>query len=113
MWRMSRLNTFLSGIRVIDLSRHLPGPLATLLMADMGADVIKIEPPAGDEMRSLGPQGDAGTSMYFQAVNAGKTTRRSPTVPARSSPSLQFWARCTPARGTGAAARSILRWPMR
>ena len=73
---MSRLNTFLSGIRVIDLSRHLPGPLATLLMADMGAEVIKIEPPAGDEMRSLGPRGEDGSSMYFQAVNAGKTTRR-------------------------------------
>jgi len=76
MWRMSRLNTFLSGIRVIDLSRHLPGPLATLLMADMGADVVKIEPPAGDEMRSLGPRSEDGASMYFQAVNAGKTTRR-------------------------------------
>ena len=73
---MSRVNTFLSGIRVIDLSRHLPGPLATLLMADMGAEVIKIEPPAGDEMRSLGPRGEDGSSMYFQAVNAGKTTRR-------------------------------------
>lgn len=73
---MSRLNTFLSGVRIIDLSRHLPGPLATLLMADMGAEVIKIEPPAGDEMRSLGPRGEDGTSMYFRAVNAGKTTRR-------------------------------------
>jgi crotonobetainyl-CoA:carnitine CoA-transferase CaiB-like acyl-CoA transferase len=45
-------------------------------MADMGADVVKIEPPAGDEMRSLGPRGEDGTSIYFQAVNAGKTTRR-------------------------------------
>jgi alpha-methylacyl-CoA racemase len=73
---VSRLNTFLAGTRVLDLSRHLPGPLATLLLADMGADVIKIEPPAGDDMRSLGPQTDEGTSIYFQAVNAGKTTRR-------------------------------------
>jgi crotonobetainyl-CoA:carnitine CoA-transferase CaiB-like acyl-CoA transferase len=73
---MSRLNTFLAGTRVLDLSRHLPGPLATLLLADMGADVIKIEPPAGDEMRSLGPRADDGASIYFEAVNAGKTTRR-------------------------------------
>jgi len=73
---VSRLNTFLAGTRVIDLSRHMPGPLATLLLADMGAEVIKIEPPAGDELRSLGPRGDEGTSIYFQAVNAGKTTRR-------------------------------------
>jgi alpha-methylacyl-CoA racemase len=73
---MSRLNTFLAGTRVLDLSRHLPGPLATLLLADMGADIIKIEPPAGDDMRSLGPRGKDGEPLYFEAVNAGKTTRR-------------------------------------
>ena len=38
----SRLNGFLDGIRVVDLSRYLPGPLATLLLADLGADVVKI-----------------------------------------------------------------------
>ena len=73
---MSRLNTFLSGIRVIDLSRHLPGPLATLLLADMGAEVLKIEPPGGDDLRTMGPCGPRGHSVYFDAVNAGKTTRR-------------------------------------
>jgi alpha-methylacyl-CoA racemase len=73
---VSRLNTFLSGIRVIDLSRHLPGPLATLLLADMGAQVIKIEPPGGDDLRTMGPCGPRGHSVYFDAVNAGKTTRR-------------------------------------
>ena len=72
----SRLNSFLSGIRVIDLSRHLPGPLATLLMADMGAEVIKIESPAGDEMRSIGPTGPNGRSLFFDAVNAGKQSIR-------------------------------------
>src|SRR5262245_61613622 len=74
--RMSRLNTFLSGVRVIDLSRHLPGPLATLLLADMGAEVIKIEPPGGDDLRTMGPCGPRGHSVYFDAVNAGKATRR-------------------------------------
>lgn len=73
---MSRLNTFLNGIRVLDLSRHLPGPLATLLLADMGAEVIKIEAPGGDELRAVGPKDAAGRSVYFDAVNAGKTTRR-------------------------------------
>jgi alpha-methylacyl-CoA racemase len=73
---MSRLNTFLSGIRVIDLSRHLPGPFATLLLADMGAEVIKIEPPGGDDLRTMGPRGPRAHSVYFDAVNAGKTTRR-------------------------------------
>ena len=71
---MSRLNTFLTGIRVLDLSRHLPGPLATLLLADMGADVLKIEPPDGDELRRMGPGAESGESAYFKAVNAGKTS---------------------------------------
>jgi alpha-methylacyl-CoA racemase len=72
----SRLNGFLSGTRVIDLSRHLPGPLATLLMADMGAEVIKVESPAGDEMRSIGPVGPNGRSVLFDTVNAGKRSLR-------------------------------------
>jgi alpha-methylacyl-CoA racemase len=71
----SRLHRFLRGTRVLDLSRHLPGPLATLLLADMGAEVIKIEPPGGDEMRQIGPRDDQGRSLLFEAVNAGKTTR--------------------------------------
>ncbi len=73
---MSGLNEFLAGLRVIDLSRHLPGPLATLMLADMGAEVIKIEPPAGDELRSFGMAGAEGRSRYFDAVNAGKSSRR-------------------------------------
>jgi len=72
---MSRLNGFLSGIKIIDLTRHLPGPLATLLLADMGAEVLKIEPPNGDELRSLGPVDAAGRPIYFDAVNAGKRVR--------------------------------------
>lgn len=73
---MSRLNRFLAGIRVLDLTRHLPGPLAALLLADMGADVLKIEPPDGDLMRDMGPRRADGRSAYFTSVNAGKTTRR-------------------------------------
>jgi alpha-methylacyl-CoA racemase len=73
---MSRLNGFLRGVRVLDLCRHLPGPLATLFLADMGAEVLKIEPPTGDEMRTMGPAGPGGRSVYFDAVNAGKTTRQ-------------------------------------
>jgi crotonobetainyl-CoA:carnitine CoA-transferase CaiB-like acyl-CoA transferase len=72
---MSRLNDFLSGIRVLDLTRHLPGPLATLLLADMGAEVLKIESPRGDELRSLSPRDDRGRPIYFDAVNAGKRAR--------------------------------------
>ena len=72
----SRLHGFLEGTRVLDLSRHLPGPLATLLLADMGAEVTKIESPGGDEMRSIGPTGPNGRSLFFDAISAGKRSIR-------------------------------------
>lgn len=63
----------LAGMRVLDLSRVLAGPLCTQMLADHGADVIKVEPPAGDETRTLGPPFDAdGDAAYFTAVNRGK-----------------------------------------
>ncbi|MBA2266350.1 MAG: CoA transferase [Chloroflexi bacterium] len=66
----------LDGIRVIDVSRVLAGPFATMLLADLGADVIKVEPPDGDETRSWGPPwwGDAADrrSAYFASVNRNK-----------------------------------------
>ncbi|SSW65268.1 Acetyl-CoA:oxalate CoA-transferase [Achromobacter veterisilvae] len=63
----------LEGIRVIDLSRVLAGPLCTQILADQGADVIKVEPPDGDETRTLGPAVNAdGDAAYFTAVNRGK-----------------------------------------
>lgn len=63
----------LAGIRVIDLSRVLAGPLCTQMLADHGADVIKVEPPGGDETRTLGPPfNEDGDAAYFTAVNRGK-----------------------------------------
>jgi crotonobetainyl-CoA:carnitine CoA-transferase CaiB-like acyl-CoA transferase len=66
----------LDGIRVIDLSRVLAGPFATMLLADLGADVVKIEPPSGDETRSWGPPWWADPadrrSAYFASVNRNK-----------------------------------------
>lgn len=73
---MSRLNTFLQGLRVVDVSAYLPGPMASLLLADMGADVLKIEPPQGDGMRLLGPRDASGKPLFHAAVNAGKTVCR-------------------------------------
>ena len=64
----------LDGIRLLDLSRVLAGPLCTMMLGDLGADVIKIErPPHGDDTRGWGPPFDAtGTSAYFIATNRNK-----------------------------------------
>ncbi len=62
----------LDGIRVIDLSRVLAGPLCGQMLADMGADVIKIEAPTGDENRQWAPMTDTGESCNFMSVNRGK-----------------------------------------
>lgn len=63
----------LAGLRVLDLSRVLAGPLCTQMLADHGASVIKVEPPSGDETRTLGPPFDEqGTAAYYLALNRGK-----------------------------------------
>ena len=61
----------LSGIKVVDLSLFLPGPMLTMMMADHGAQVIKIEPPAGDPARQMEPM-EAGKSVWFRNLNRGK-----------------------------------------
>lgn len=62
----------LEGIRVIDLSRVLGGPYCTQVLADHGAEVIKIEPPQGDETRGWGPPFKDGLSAYFSGANRNK-----------------------------------------
>ena len=64
----------LAGIRVADFSRVLAGPYATMLLGDLGADVVKVErPPHGDDTRMWGPPFAAdGTATYFQSVNRNK-----------------------------------------
>lgn len=63
----------LAGVRVADFSRVLAGPYATMMLADFGADVVKIESPAGDDTRAWRPPVDAaGESTYFASVNRNK-----------------------------------------
>ena len=65
-------NLPLHGVRVLDFTTLLPGPLATLLLAEAGATVIKIEPPGGDAVRQQGPHDANGASVPFQMLNRGK-----------------------------------------
>src|SRR5690606_14762327 len=62
----------LSGVQVLDLSRVLAGPYCTMVLADLGADVVKVErPDEGDQTRAW-PPFVAGESAYFMSVNRGK-----------------------------------------
>src|SRR5882724_2323135 len=61
----------LDGVRVLDLSRFIAGPFAGRLLADLGADVVKVEPPSGDVTRLFGVVRDGLSGLYFQQ-NAGK-----------------------------------------
>jgi crotonobetainyl-CoA:carnitine CoA-transferase CaiB-like acyl-CoA transferase len=62
----------LSGLKVVDLTRVLGGPYCTQILADHGADVIKVEPPQGDEVRDWGPPFHDGDASYFIGVNRNK-----------------------------------------
>lgn len=75
-WRDEPVPGALSGVRVADFSRVLAGPYATMMLADLGADVVKVErPPGGDDTRHWGPPFAAdGTATYFQSVNRNKRT---------------------------------------
>src|SRR6266849_3946002 len=63
----------LAGVKVVEVGQNLAGPVASQIMADLGADVIKVEKPGGgDDSRAWGPPFVDGTSMTFHSVNRGK-----------------------------------------
>jgi len=75
----------LKGLRVLDLTRNLPGPFATRMLADLGAEIIKVEPPEGDPARALG--------SLFEALNHGKDCRKVDFKTEDGRATLREWAR--------------------
>ncbi len=73
MWQQNSNTGALAGCRVVDLSRVLGGPFCTQILGDHGADVLKLEPPGGDETRQWGPPFEEGLASYFVGVNRNKT----------------------------------------
>src|SRR3972149_136516 len=62
----------LTGYRILDLSRVLAGPYGSMLLADLGAEVIKVEAPEGDFSRGYPPYFHKGESLYFMSINRNK-----------------------------------------
>jgi len=66
------MTSVLDGIRVLDLSWGVAGPITGMLLSDNGADVVKVEPPAGDEVRDWGPPFHGDDAAYFVGINRNK-----------------------------------------
>ena len=76
----------LDGVKVLDLTSFLSGPFATQVLADLGADIVKVEPPSGDTSRTVPPYFVDGVSAYFLSANRGK---RSITVDLKNPDGLR------------------------
>ena len=64
----------LEGVRVLDLTQFLSGPFATQILADLGADIVKLEPPQGDPIRAVPPHFVGENSVYYLCINRNKRT---------------------------------------
>jgi crotonobetainyl-CoA:carnitine CoA-transferase CaiB-like acyl-CoA transferase len=66
----------LKGIRIVEIGQYIPSPYAALMLADLGAEVVKVEPPRGDPMRHIGTLMHDGCSAAYHAMNGGKQVVR-------------------------------------
>ncbi len=84
----------LSDVRIIDLTQALAGPFCTMILADMGADVIKVEPPDGDGLRLIGPHTEADEVHYYGGYYAsGNRNKRSITLDLKHEPDIEVFLR--------------------
>ena len=84
----------LTDVRVVDLTQALAGPYCTMILADMGADVIKIEPPAGDGIRLIGPHTEVDDEHHFGGYYAsGNRNKRSITLDLKHAPDVTVFLR--------------------
>lgn len=81
------MSGILDGIRVVDMSRYISGPYCAMMLADMGAEVIKVEKPGEGEIYRVGGPWKDGVSLVFQAMNRNK---KSVTADTRSPEGLQL-----------------------
>ncbi|WP_061950521.1 CoA transferase [Acidiplasma cupricumulans] len=68
----------LKGLKVLDFTQAMSGPVASMILGDLGADVIKVEPPAGDQSRSWAPPFIDDESAYYISVNRNKKYMHGP-----------------------------------
>jgi len=84
----------LADVRIVDLTQALAGPYCTMILADMGADVIKIEPPAGDGIRLIGPYTEVDEEHHFGGYYAsGNRNKRSITLDLKHAPDIAVFLR--------------------
>ena len=98
---MTRL---LDGIRVIDAANFIAGPVSTTMMADFGADVIKVEPPTGDVYRVRGAGYPASPYNYPWIVD-NRTKRSGRPSTGTAARATRSWRSCSPSRSASAAPR--------